>query len=86
MESILTVTGTMEIDYLLDFRIEYLHSTKQIIITPVESEIQTGKEYEIDEYIRDRFNNGYELILSGVGLLKKFHRIRMIREYYKRVE
>ena len=86
MESILTVTGTMEIDYLLDFRIEYHHSTKQIIITPVESEIQTGKEYEIDDYIQDRFNNGYELVLSGVGLLKKFHKIGTIRKYYARLE
>lgn len=72
----------METDFTSDLSIAYDHNAQAVIISACTGE-RSGTDQELGDYIRDRQANGYQVVLTGLGL-HKFSKMSRVRELYRR--
>ena len=71
----------VEVDILKGLKITYHHNSKMIAVSATRGIEVTGTDQEVMDYIKDRINNKYDLIIDHVGLVKTFRGIHQLRLY-----
>ena len=53
---------------MLELRIAYHHDERVIVVSATQVIEVSGSDLEIADYIKDRLNNRYDLIIENIGL------------------